>query len=909
MSFDKLLNGWRGLVDANRPIRLCLTIDGDNRNDVFVVQQLTGVETVCGGLEYSLLCLAGRAGTGLKHFIGCPIQLQFVTASGTLRPVSGIVSEVIEGGSDGALATYQLIVRDAFSLLEHTCNTRVFRNVNEVEITKTILDEWREANPIAACSFNVEFRIQQQYPDRSFTMQYNESTAHFLRRLWQRRGIAWFFKSGPVVAAGRNAMPSHTLVLFDTTAAIAQNPAGGARFQRDLATGQQDAITAWHGVRRLAAGRVMRSNWNYGRSSVMTEEFSTPNDQGASGNVFARHLDEYIVDPPQEDLNNAGYQDLCFLRMQYRDYQAKSFHGESGDRDMQVGMWRRIDGHPDIDTHPPGEKEFTITELRTEAVNNLPKSVDEQAHRLFAANGWAIDSPGLAAANTERQMRFTNRFTCVRRTIPIVSAYDPRLDLTRTPPQTAMVVGPRDNEICCDAAARIKIRFPATRKEDHEHARGAGSADNDSDSGWVRVASGWAGNRYGHLSLPRVGDEVVVIFLGGDPDQPLVTGRVHGGGTPPPSFDHTSVLPEERYLSGIVSREGRGRRINQLRMDDTPGQISAQLASEHAQSQLNLGYLVHPRRQGAGEPRGLGAELRTDAALALRGGQGVLISADASLRAAGHQLARDGLAGLADALLEVQQQLAQLADTHHATPADGKEIGQLRDHVQQWDASGNTGDRPGAPVVAITAPAGIVLGSQAGIALGAQTHIDAVSVGNIQASAGRRLMLHAMESISLFAHALGAKLIAASGKVHIAAHDDDIELTAAKRIVLSASEEIILQAPRISFVSNGAQVTFGDGAITHQCSGKFAVKSASVDYAGGGDGAPPAVQLPVSACTHDQRVCMVDLSSGEPLANQRYRATLEDGQIVEGTTDAVGMTSVLTSTTPFARFAIEALDD
>jgi type VI secretion system secreted protein VgrG len=101
---------------------------------------------ICGGTEYSLLCLSSRADMKLKQFVANPIELQFVTDSGGLRSVCGIVGAVVEGQSDGGLATYQLIVRDAFSLLEQTCNTRVFRNASEVDITNTVLRDG--ASPI-----------------------------------------------------------------------------------------------------------------------------------------------------------------------------------------------------------------------------------------------------------------------------------------------------------------------------------------------------------------------------------------------------------------------------------------------------------------------------------------------------------------------------------------------------------------------------------------------------------------------------------------------------------------------------------------------------------------------------------------------------------------------------------------
>ena len=184
---DRFPDHWRGLSDANRPIRLHIATEGGGANDLFLVHQVSGLETMCGGLEYTILCLAQTAGLELKQFIACPVQLQFVNASGHLHAISGIVSEVIEGGSDGALASYQLIVRDALSVLDHACNTRVFLNASEIDITSTILHEWRLSNSVAARAFNFELRSLKQYPARPFTMQYNESTADFLRRLWKRR--------------------------------------------------------------------------------------------------------------------------------------------------------------------------------------------------------------------------------------------------------------------------------------------------------------------------------------------------------------------------------------------------------------------------------------------------------------------------------------------------------------------------------------------------------------------------------------------------------------------------------------------------------------------------------------------------------------------------------------------------
>ncbi|NML59559.1 type VI secretion system tip protein VgrG [Massilia sp. RP-1-19] len=902
------------LTGTNRPIRLRLWNESGVQDDVLLVRHVSGVERICGGIEYVLLCVSIQAGMPLKQFIANPVELQFVTDSGGLRAVCGIVDSAVEGQSDGGLAIYQLVVRDALSLLEKSCNTRVFRQASEVDITDIMLREWRDVNPVVARTFNFDLAHLKSYPPREFTLQYNESNAAFLRRLWKRRGIAWFIQPGAASERGSADAPVHTLVLFDDAMSLKENAAGAIRYHRDDGTEQRDSITAWQAVRTLTPGIATRRSWDYAQAGSMGSEQLSIQDQGTLGNQFAASLDDYLADVPHAGDDADDYRSLGTLRMQRHEYEAKFFQGEGSDRQMCCGQWNILSGHPEIDSHPVKEREFVVTELRVEAENNLPKTLDDRVRRLCALNRWGRDGGALEQASAERGMRYTNRFTCVRRSVPIVPAYDPRIDLPRTKLETATVVGPENEEIYCDEFGRVKVRFPACRANDHEHANGAGASDSDRDSAWLRVSSGWASDRYGALALPRAGDEVVVAFLGGDPDKPLIIGRVHGGRTAPPSFSHTSTLPGDRYLSGMMSKEVKGRRSNQLRMDDTPGQISAQLESEHGHSQLNLGYLTQPRRNGKADARGEGAELRSDQAVAIRGGKGVLISADARLRAVGRLLERDGLNGLAEALTSVQKQLAELAETHKMDASDGKPLSQLVSDVKRWDSGGNPdGAKVEAdgnqPVVAIEAPAGMLLGSQANVSIGAQTHVDVVSIGNTQLSTGRKLLMHAMQSIGLFAHKLGIKLTAASGKVEIQAHDDNIELTSAKRIVLVASEEIVIQAPKLTIVTQGAQAAFGGGKITQQCSGVYAVKSTKVAFTGDGDGSVPALRLPESVAKHDQRVRLIDYNTAMPLANQRYRATLEDGQVIEGTTNAEGLTEIFKSKIPFGRYSIEAIFD
>ena len=899
MNLKDLTEAFAGLSEAKRPIRLRLSHDQDVLDDVLLVKRVAGNESLCGGLEYRLLCVSTHADLPLKEFISLPVELQFVTDRGDLRAVCGIVAQAAAGQSDGGLATYELVVRDALALMAYRTNTRVFRNKNELDITEVILDEWRQTNPVLAKAFDVDWsHIGGTYPAREFTMQHNESDADFLRRLWKRRGIAWFMRPGQASESHSQDTPAHTLVLVDDAFTLPQNAAATVRYHRDDGTEASDTVMTWSAVRALKPGNVARQSWDYLQARPMTSATSSRIDQGTMGNQFAASLDDYLIDMPHAGEDGDDYRKLGELRMKRHEYESKCFYGEGSVRAMCVGEWFALTGHPEIDTHPENEREFIVTRLEVDAENNLPKAVDDQAQRLFALNRWdeGLCDNALRQASGERGMRYTNRFSCVRRGIPIVPAFDPRTDLPRPRLQSARVVGPAGEEVHCDAHGRVKVRFPGARPEDHGHAQDAGASDSDRDSAWVRVASTWASNQWGTITLPRVGDEVIVDFLGGDPDKPIIVAQVYGGTAPPPSFTHTGTLPGNKYLAGIKSKEVQGTRYNQLRLDDTPGEINAQLSSEHGHSELNLGWLTHPRSDGKGEARGEGAELRSDHAVAVRGAKGVLISADARAQAGGKQMDRAELTGLLEVLQGVQRQLSELSMTHHADDTDDQELKQLLGHLKQWEAGSNTDGAGtgggGQPVVALSAPAGMALASQNNIALGAQTHVDVVSVGNTQLSVGKRLLARVSESISLFAHRLGIKLIAAGGKLELQTHGDDIDVTSAKRIVLTAADEIVLQAPKVRVVAQGAQVDIGAGAITQQSSGAHTIKSSTFAHVGPGGGTPAGVELPTSTLKTDEKFVLARRGSGRPHANQRYRIELDDGRTIEGVTDHQGHTEL-----------------
>jgi type VI secretion system secreted protein VgrG len=535
-----------------------------------------------------------------------------------------------------------------------------------------------------------------------------------------------------------------------------------------------------------------------------------------------------------------------------------------------------------------------LTELSLVAENNLPKDIDERARRLFAASGWHHELADLTLeqASEERGSKYSNRFACVRRGIPIVPAYDPRIDLPRVRLQSAIVVGPPGEEVHCDQLGRVKLRFPGTREEDHRD--GAGASNTDRDSAWVRVASHWAGDRWGSISLPRVGDEVLVEFLAGDPDKPIVVGRVHGGRAVPPAFSHQGELPGNRFVAGIKSKEVRGTRCNQLRLDDTTGQISAQLASEHGHSQLNLGWLTHPRSGGEGQARGEGAELRSDQSVVVRAARLMLLTTQAMLGAAGKQLEREPLQALLEGSQALLKELGEFAEQHQAMPVDLAPHQQLADDLKNAEQGSNTQSagaaKGGAPLIAKYAEGGFVSATPNSSVSYSGRQQNIVAQQHIQAIAGQRVNINAGKGISLFAHRDGMKHIARAGKLDIQAQQGSIGIAADRDVNISASQgEVVIAANKsVTLLCGGAYIKIAEGNIELGCPGTFLVKAGMHKWDGP---ARQQAELPFFPAAEHTNWLKLDLDGygGAPMAGVPYTLHFANGQQKKGTLDGSGM--------------------
>ena len=911
-------------LDAStRPLRLKLDRPGFTDIGALLPQHVSGSESVCGGLDLQVFCLSGSATLNLKDIIGAACELQIVTDRGELRRFCGIVTAAASGQSDGGLAAYRLTVRDALAVMAGKTNTRVFRNKNELEILELIFKEWQKNNRLIGATFDFQVASSltgQQFPKREFTLQLDESDAAFACRLMQRRGIAWFYCPGmpnwqDPARSNDPAKIGHTLMLFDETRDLAPNSAGTIRFHRDAATEQRDTITLWRAERTLVPGIASLFSWDYlnpAGEPFMTAGSPTLIDQGKQANALALGLRNYHVTTPHRGDSPRDLLAISHMLMARHEFVSKCFHGEGGVRDLAVGEWFEFAGHPEIDTHPVAERQFVVTAQHIVATSNLSADVGAHVDDLFARSGWHSALHGAHPDDTGAALRYRTSFTCVRRGVRVVP---PPPVIPQPQLQSAIVVGPKDEKVWCDSLGRVKIRFPATRAPDHEHAQGAGASNSDSDSAWVRVAYGWAGNgagasdQCGARLLPPVGAEVLVAFAGGDPDKPVIISQVYNGAAPPPRFRHEDALPTSRYQSGLRSREVRGGRGNQLRLDDTAGQISAQLASDHAATELNLGYLTQPRNGGNTKARGEGAELRTDEAIALHAARGILLSAWKLLGGTGAkdgQLVRDDYLGLLSECGALCSSLGNYAAEHKGLAIDTTEQDALLARFAQWEDGSNTrpdATQPGEPVIAMTSPAGIGFASSKAIVSYTATTMDSVAQQNMQLTAGQRFTVNAGKGVSLFAHHGGLHAIAHNGRLLMQSQHDDTAIESAKNMQLTATEGTLTVSAKVILLvaADGSFLKLGDGppVLGSKAPLKFHAPDVRFDgpesmaaqfpaFGEGGVDQRLELRYPRGAPDDDGA-----LPLGALVQDMKMTVSLSDGTTLDGRSDAQGKSALL----------------
>ncbi|CAG8863304.1 hypothetical protein PS627_00240 [Pseudomonas fluorescens] len=392
------------------------------------------------------------------------------------------------------------------------------------------------------------------------------------------------------------------------------------------------------------------------------------------------------------------------------------------------------------------------------------------------------------------------------------------------------------------------------------------------ESAWLRLARPYAGDTHG-LHLPLLaGTEVAIAFEHGDPDRPYIAHALHDSQHP----DHVTL---HNYKRNVLRTPAN----NKLRMDDTRGQEHIKLSTEYSgKSQLNLGHLVDGQRQKRGE----GIELRTDGHGAIRAGGGLFISADLQPKGVGQALDMSEAVAQLNNALELVSALAQSTSVSGALVADVQSQQSLKQALTNLTEAG----------LVASAPAGMALTSPGNLQLSTGTNLTCTAGDSADFTVFKQLRVAAGEAISLFAHKLGLKLLAARGPVEVQAQSDAMGLQSDKDLTLkSINGEMHLNAQHgITLVSRGAYIKLKDGSIEIGAPGELRIRNDHVEWGGAASVDKALSQMvlkdPVYKYPTQGRFQVKDKESDVPKAHVGYRIEAEDGTVVRGVTDENGYT-------------------
>lgn len=820
------------------------------RNDgpqlTLMVNRFVGTEYVSRDFEFKVELLSDDARIELEAMLGKLLCVSLVQADGRLRPFTGYVSSFKLVKTDGGVAFYEAVIVPWLAYTRLRRNNRLFHAQSLREQAETIFAGYRRLPAW-------KWKVDGEQPQFTMATQWDETDHNYLCRRWEAAGYSYWYEHGG---------DGHTLRISDDTRAAApiDGATPGIRFHRAGGPDEEDAIGDWSVLRQWASGQAAVSGFDFKDPRSIHADTVTINQQGDIPRLEVHSYEGHYGFKYQ-----SGALRLSQLRMEEIEARGKLYEARGNNRHVDPGRWFRLLGH----FSKSEDSEFLILEVHHEASNNY-----------------------LQGKNAPSEYR--NRLLCQDKALPWrpgrgFNSQDTRLLAL----QTAIVVGPQgQGSLNVDQFGRIQVKFHWDRDE--------------SSSCWVRVSSNWAGGEKGLTSHPRVGSEVIVQWLDGNPDHPIVTGSVHNQRYMPPW-----KLPEQRALMGLRSREltaeggnTPGGRSNHLVLDDTQGKIQAQLRSDYLASQLSLGHINriddNAGRKGA---RGQGFELRSDGIGAVRAQQGLLISTEGRPNARAHITdMEETLARMAQgqALHDSLSEAAQQAQAHQGGDQD-QVVAALREQVEAIKGQGGApeqGEFPEfrAPHLTLSSPAGIETSTQGSTHLMSVEHIALTSGGHASLSAGKSLLVSVKEAVRMFAYKAGMKLVAASADIDITALKDSVNILAklnithtANRITITAKEEVVINGGTSFSRWNASGIVHGTSGDWRQHAAHHSFVAAKSE---GTPSLPQTVQLASGQLDLYHQYVNPEGAKRQGIRQGDYTVVDAEGGVHRGTLDGNGFASV-----------------
>jgi len=837
---------------------------------------LQGTEALDSLFSYQLLL---KTPDSLKHLIATTsnfdtqawrgqdmsvqIQLDGQGNSG-MREINGIIDDARFIRIEERFAFYQVTLRPWLYQATLAADCRIFQH----KTVKEIIDEVLAHHP-----YTVQWRLLEHYPRRAYTTQFNESSFAFISRLCETWGISYFFE---------HSEGTHRLVFIDNMGDYQAN-AGSAYqnvlFQDIHARIDEEYLHTFVPANRLTSGALSSRDYDYTRPRAdLTLTQHDPDSPEPRQEVYAWHSPDsgqlhYAQtqgsDPDgKEPLDEGRF--LAKIRLAQLHCQGYRGHGSGQLRGMQTGHRFTLRGHP----RTAANIDYLIlsTTLSITDVAQASQRADHgQAYAVsvdLEVYPWRGAGPYRPALNT-----------------PTPTMYGL---------ESAIVVGPGpgesgpDTAIWTDALGRIKIQFPWDR---------LGRYDQNSTC-WVRVCSPWAGNQLGSIQIPRIGQEVLIAFMSGNPDLPVCVGRVHNQHNLPPW-----TLPAQQALSGFRSRElgsggnAAGGRSNHFLMDDSADQLQVQLKSDHQDSQLSLGCITRVEdKDGRKDARGEGFELRTDGLGAVRAQEGLLLTSETRAKAAGHIKEIEETIQRLTAARSLLEQVSGAAQHHQAQDGNGDQAEvarQVQAQNQQLQGGPEKQAEFSAPHLLLASPAGIVSSAAHSTHIASGQHTQLTSGQHLSMSSGGSWFASVVDKFALFVQKAGMKLVAASGRISLQAQNDDMELIAKKVLhLISQADWVEIKGNKgVRLHGPGGMLEIGDTTqfftaapvLFHGALETLAPQNkapALPDLPSGTAGEPVSEQLQFTLRSHE--------GDGHRYANEPYELFHGNKAIGTGVTDRLG---------------------
>jgi len=478
--------------------------------DVLLFHGMSAQEEMSRPFEYQLDLLSVKKDVPIDDILGKNVTIKLGLPDDETRYFNGHVTRFAQGGQYGRYYRYYAIVRPWLWFLTRTSDCRIFQDMKVPDIIKKVFDD----NGVT--DFKLE--LTGNYRKWVYCVQYRETDFNFISRLMEHEGIGYYFRH----TDGHNLM-----VLTDSTSKHV--PVPGYEKLPFVPPAEQvrpelEHVSGWDFSREIQPGVYVHDDYDLERPSVDLKAKKTlPRSYKPS--------DMEVYDYPGCYMQKPDGEQYAAVRIDELGSQFEMATAITNARGATVGAVFTLEDHPRDDRN----QEYLIVGASYDLT-----FADYEALPEAGGTGYRCSFVAMPSSQQFRPKRMTPK--------PFVQG-----------PQTAVVVGPGGEEIYTDKYGRVKVQF---------HWDRLGKKDENS-SCWIRVSHPWAGKGWGTISNPRIGQEVIVDFLEGDPDQPIITGRVYNAEQMPP-YD----LPANQTQSGMKSRSskgGGGANFNEIRMEDKMG--------------------------------------------------------------------------------------------------------------------------------------------------------------------------------------------------------------------------------------------------------------------------------------------------------------------------------------------------